>query len=424
MDLESVLNGLQLGGARYLLAPHWDESVAKLGGQIPGFLLPDAVRTARAFGGFETEAEEPLLASAARIASDPALRALAWHCVRLLYECPDYEGTLIGRWPELRVLGKASGDFYLLIAMAMVPGVRAKHRAMGVPEEVTRATCTQLSCFASNYARMAEGRLGIPQHQMYWLRHYPAGRLFRLGRMEYKIEPFSGGVEVYRNRTTGRVVALAADGTRFNREGYIDASGSIPEDPQGWTARLRMGADAVHGWPVSPRGMGLRQEVALPLREWACALTKGEPTIEMHIPAGGRMTAESGGDSMRRACAFFDEYLPGHGCRSISCRSWIFNTQFEEVRMSSANLVEFQRELYLYPTPSNGKEGWWFIFLQEDIDPATAPRDTSLRRGVADFLMTGRRWRGGGMFFLRADLPDYGTQCYRRPLCTGDLRME
>ena len=414
MQLETVLAKLQIADAKELFSPHWDDSVSLLGDRTPEFLTPEAVRVARAYGGFGDAVEDTLVETARRIAMDPELRALAWHCKRLLFDYADYDGTLIGRWPVLETLGEASGVFYLLVSMAMVPGTREKHRAMGVPDETTRETCLQLACFSSNHARMHDGRIGMPVSQMYWLRQYPAGRLFRLGRMEYKIEPFPGGVEAYRHLETGKVVALAADGTRFNREGYIDAEGCAPEDPEGWTALLTVGPDAVSGCTVSPRGMGLRTRITLPFNEWSCALTKGEPTLEMHIPEGGRMTVKACGDSMRRACTFFDRFFPEQRCRSIASRSWIFNNLFEEIRLSSTNLVDFQRELYLYPTPSNGKEGWWFIFMQNDIDPKTAPRDTSLRRGVADFLAEGREWRGGGMFFLREDLAEYGTQFYRR----------
>src|SRR5205814_8203890 len=95
------------------------------------------------------------------------------------------------------------------------------------------------------------------------------------------------------------------------------------------------------------------------------------------------------------------------------CSSWLFNTQFEEIRLSSDNLVQYQRELYLFPTPASGRDGLWFVFLQDDFDPAALPRDTSLRRGVADFLAAGNGWRGGGMFFLTEDLEHFGTQHYR-----------
>ncbi len=62
--------------------------------------------------------------------------------------------------------------------------------------------------------------------------------LFRIGRMEYKIEPFPGDVVVYRNVVTGKVIALAMDGARFNRDGYIDAARDSEGD-DGWTAVYR-----------------------------------------------------------------------------------------------------------------------------------------------------------------------------------------
>ena len=159
--------------------------------------------------------------------------------------------------------------------------------------------------------------------------------------------------------------------------------------------------------------MAVRREVRLPQPVWECVLKGGDPTLDMHIPAGGGMTLERCGDSMRRAAAFFQRFFPGTACRAIACSSWIFNTQLEQIRLSSDNLVRYQRELYLYPTRSSGRDGLYFIFLQENVDPATAPRDTSLRRGVADFLLAGTTWRGGRMFFLTEHLEHFGTQYYR-----------
>jgi hypothetical protein len=73
--------------------------------------------------------------------------------------------------------------------------------------------------------------------------------------------------------------------------------------------------------------------------------------------------------------------------------------------------VHFQREFYLYPFP--GTEGflWNFVFGGKYPERATAPRDTSLRRAVIDWLD-----RGDEMF----DLPglmfhtpgDWGSQPY------------
>lgn len=411
LTLEALLARIREPDALEVLQPHWDESTAALTPGLPSFLDPAEFTISREYCGLEPEVD-PLLAETARqIAADPALRLLAWHCFRLLWEHEEYRP--MGQWPGLEhALGERGGVFYLLIAMGMVPRVRAVHRSMGVPDEVTRETCTEVSCFAGNFHRMTGGRLGIAWNTLGWLRLYPAGKLFRLGRFEYMIQPFRGGVEVYRQRETGAVIALAPDGARYTPEGYADRTEGRDAEHD-WTATLVRGDEAITGTPISPRGMAVRQEVRLPLPEWECVLKEGDPVLDMHIPAGGDMTPERCGDSMRRAVPFFERFFPDNGCRAIRSSSWIFNTQFEEIRLSSDNLVAYQRELYLYPTPSNGRDGLWFVFLQDNLDPAALPRDTSLRRGVADYLLAGNTWRGGGMFFLTEHLAHFGTQYYR-----------
>jgi hypothetical protein len=418
MTLKKLLAQVQESDSLEAMQPHWEESVATLGQRVPSFLDPAEFTVSREYGGFGPDVDPVLDETARRIADDPALRHLAWHCYRLLWEHTDYNA--MGQWPALEhALGDLSGLFYLLVAIGMVPRVRAVHQSMGVPDAVTRETCTWVSTSAINFHRMTGGRLGVTRNTLAWLRHHVAGRLFRLGRLEYMIQPFRGGVEVYRNRETGAVIALAPEGARYNREGYVDGAGGRFDDEHGWTAALVREEDAVTGCPISPCGMAVRREVRLPVsgtREaggWECVLRAGDPVLEMHIPAGGGMTPERCGDSMRRAVAFFQRFFPSTPCRAITCSSWIFNTQFEQIRLSSDNLVCFQRELYLFPTRSSGRDGLWFIFLQDDLDAARLPRDTSLRRGVADFLLAGNTWRGGGMFFLTEHLEQFGTQYYR-----------
>src|SRR5207248_3186864 len=158
----------------------------------------------------------------------------------------------------------------------------------------------QVSCSAINFHRMTGGRLGVTRNTLAWIRHHVAGRLFRLGRMEYMIQPFRGGVEVYPHCETGEVIALAPEGVRYNPEGFVVPEGRGDADP-GWTATLVRDDEAVTGYPISPRGMAVHQEVRLPQPEWECVVKAGDPTIDMHIPAGGEMTLERCGDSMRRA---------------------------------------------------------------------------------------------------------------------------
>jgi hypothetical protein len=409
MTLEEVLQQVQEPGAAEALRPHWEETAVLPDGAIPPFLLPEAVARHREWCGFGPEAEAPLLEAAAQIAADPALRLLAAHCERLLFVHTDSEG--IRDWPTLeRALGDRSGLFYLLIALSMVPRVQERHRELGVPEEVSRETCLQVSCFAENYRRGARGQLGIYRQQLYWLRHYPAGRLFRLGRFEYMLQPYRGGVDVYRHRETGDIVALAPAGMRYDADGYALRK----EEERGWLSTRDDDEETIVGYPISPQGMAVQREVRLPRREWEAVLVKGDETLDMHIPAGGGMTPERCADSMRRAAEFFRRHFPDRPFASITCGSWIFNTQLDGILPPTANLVAYQRELYLYPIPSGPTAGLWFLFFQEPFDAATAPRDTAVQRAVLDFLAEeGHTWRVGAMFFLTEHLDRYGTQHYR-----------
>lgn len=423
VNLADILARLGEMDALEALQPHWEESMSTLGDQVPPFLRPEGVLENRDWCGLGPELDTPLLQAAQRIMADPALLRLAWHCFCLLFEHSGYQFQEVRRWPtvqEIRrwptlrqALGEQSGAFYLLICMGMVPRVRSVHCAMGVTELVTRETCSAVAAMVTRYRREPGHPLGLHLNTAYWLRHHTAGRLFRHGRMEYMIQPSWDHAPIYRHRYTGAVIILAEHGVRYNGAGYVDGAAGVTDLEHGWVATLTTDRDAVVGYPVSPCGMTIRRQVRLELALWERQVHKGDPVLEMHIPEGGGMSLDRCADSMRRAVPFFKRYFPDEPFRVIECRSWILNTQLERITLSSDNLVRFQRELYLYPLASTGQDGLWFIFLQDPVDPATAPRDTSLRRGVADFLLAGNTWRGGGMLFLVEHLDHLGTQYYR-----------
>jgi hypothetical protein len=94
--------------------------------------------------------------------------------------------------------------------------------------------------------------------------------------------------------------------------------------------------------------------------------------------------------------------------------SWILNPQIGQIYRPDSNMVLWQQEMYLYPIASSGRDGLHFLFARDDIDPATAPRDTSMRRAFLDWLASGKRLMSGGAFILTEDLQYYGTQHYRQ----------
>ena len=149
---------------------------------------------------------------------------------------------------------------------------------------------------------------------LYWYRHYLAGVLFRVGRMEYMIKPFRGGVVAYRHRDTGEVVALAEDGVRYGREGQVAREG---EGEGVWTATLTEDERGAAGYAVSPAGMATRQQVWLPRAQWRRVLGREHNVLQMHIPGGGGMTAI--GNIIKDAWVF--GILP----ETETCENWTFD---------------------------------------------------------------------------------------------------
>ena len=418
MNVESALAELHEEHTADAVRPHWEESCASLPAGTPSFLSRGEFAASRQWCGLGPDADPALAETARRILASPALLRLAWHCRCCLHEHGDVSS--FAGWPTLdAALGESAGVFYLLVCLSVVPPVRELHRATGVPQDVTRETCSQVRCVADRYRYATAGQLGIDKRVLYWYRHYLNGDLFRVGRMEYMIRPFRGGIVVYRD-DTGKTVALAEDGMRYDREGQVarDAEGDGL-----WTATLTEDAHGATGFPVSPEGHALRRQITLPTPRWRRALDREHDVLQMHIPGGGGMTPERCEDTLRGAVEFFSRHFPYRPFAGIACRSWIFNTQLQQILPPTANLVRFQRELYLFPTPSSGRDGLYFIFCRDGIeDWSAAPRDTSLQRAVADFLAAGNTWRGGGMFVLRDGVPRFGTQHYLAQWPTEALR--
>jgi hypothetical protein len=221
MNLEEALKSLEIRDSLELLQPHWEESAAGRPAQGPSFLDPTECTASRAWVGLPAEVDPLLLETARRVREDPALLQLAWRCYRLLFAHPEYPADHIARWPTLeKSLADRSGGFYLLIALGLVPLTHAVHQARGVPEAVTRETCASpFEELTRLYRETHGGAWGAMRRVLYWLRHYTAGELYRLGRFEYMVWPFHGPVQAFRHRATGEVLALAEGGCGSTRRG-------------------------------------------------------------------------------------------------------------------------------------------------------------------------------------------------------------
>ncbi|MDA0837261.1 MAG: acyltransferase domain-containing protein [Planctomycetota bacterium] len=390
----------------------WQESQSSMPASLPVFLQREQIRESCVWGALDSDEVAQIIGVAERIADTPALFQLFWHCYRLWFE--DNEYRRFAEWPLLeKSLGDESGVFYLLVILDAARHAVESHHQRKLPEEVTRETCSDIRIARDRYRSITGGRLGAELRLMGWFRIHAWGLLFRLGRLQYIANSFSGKIKVYKHLQTGATLALNQGGVQFTGEGYVDGALGKFDEKDGWTSRWSEDSEQITASPASPLGMAVRQEVTLKKQDWELRLQPGDQVLAIHIPEGKDMTVEDCGESMRRANEFFPQYFPERPFKALVSSSWIFNTQLEEILGPQSNLVGYMRELYLYPIRSNGKAGFYFVWYTDEVDPVTAPRDTRLRRAYLDYLERGIPIRNGSMFFLPEHLDKFGTQHYR-----------
>jgi len=412
MNDETIHERLQQFLDKGTLATEWDVSRESMPPDELPFLTPHAVAESCQWAGFGAGTISYLESAAERIAADPVLARLAWHCHHLLCRSESYRRGDSGSWPLLEELpGQEAGAFYLLIALSGIPQARAFHQSRGIPEPIARDTYSDTLIWANDY-KEKNGVCGMHAHNLPWLFNHLKGDLFRLVRLQFMQRPFRQKLQVFRNRSTRQVRVLADTGTEYRSDGQLNGTGREFDPDGAWISQLLMDQDQVTGTPIHPTGIALREEIALPLDQWECVLKPGDPILEIHIPAGSPMDFDACGESFCLAVDFFPRYFPDRPFKAFCCGSWLLNTQFQDMLPPDSNMVRFQGEFYLFPILSGGRSGFGRIFGSDNQDILTAPRDTTLRRAVLDHLEAGGYLRGGGGLLFAEDL-NWGKQVYQ-----------
>lgn len=373
-------------------------------------LLPDAVRAACAAIGISTEPARALQADAAAIAASPRLAALALRCARLVFETDIPPKEAVARWPDV---GHAPGLPALFDAVVLLSGfgrLAADHRRRGIPLEVTAATLRDLELWMEHH-RSLHGRWGFTETG--WLARHLTGHVFQLGRLQFERRPLELPFAVFRLRIGGSIAIVVEGGRELRTDGqFADADGAAPEraaaSPGAWRSRFHADAAGWRGAPVGPEGTVSRSTLDLPRTEWDLVALRGDPALAVHIPAtgalNGPLTPEVSADAFRRAIPFFERHLSETRPRLLTCTSWMLDPQLALYLPDGANLVRFQRFFRLVPVPgADDRQTLERVFGGPVPDWTKAPRDTSLRRIIADRAEAGGRWRMGGGLMLPED---------------------
>jgi len=320
---DAMRAALGLGETAEVWRPRWDASAPSFRPGAGPFMDEASLAETCTFLNLSGECAQALRESVAMFRENLPLQRLAWHLLRteLLEATPD-RAPNTHRWPMLpEGACPAAGMFYALVFLSAVPHVRDLHALRGIREEITRDTLTDLEVWMRDH-RTRTGRWGLDQ--LAWFREHFAGRLFRLGRLQFMPEPFAYDIRFFSDRHDA-VIALAETGCRFREDGQFDGADGVT-DPRAWVAELTCGRQYC-GSPVSADGRARHETIRLDASEWMEALRKGDTILGVHIPASGALDFDQCGESFRRALAFFPRYFPEWDLHAFACTSWMLDPQ-------------------------------------------------------------------------------------------------
>jgi hypothetical protein len=343
MNFAEVAAALQLPAAHEVWQAAWPETRATAQEFAPQF-TETALREAGALAHLGEEATASLLNARAALDDNPALAALAAHVAVRLHRPETCAGAPPEAFPPMPAhLGAAAHAFYAWVALAGVAQVRARHREVGIPREITADTLRDLNRAMTDY-HDAHGVWGLDRAER--LRPLFTAHRYELGGLQFSRATWKDDYHFFRNTLEPGVVAFTGDGRSFDATGRqcMPAPGG-----DAWEAHFHLGHKIIRGNPVTPAGRAITEMVSLPTVEWVPVLRPGVPVLEVSIPEPAATTHEIRRSAFERAHAFFAMYFPEEGFAAFTLQSWLLDPQWEQFLPAQDPLVALQRDFYLLP---------------------------------------------------------------------------
>jgi len=306
------------------------------------------------------EGRNSIREAARRLCADEAALAEA---IRVKNELADTTSDSIPAWEWSR----KCPQYAAVVCTVAIEDMEKLYAARGIDHQILIDTISDLAIWINRHHTWT-GEWGLLFAD--WLIRHLRGKLFRLGRLQFeKSKVF--GAEIYMN-TKRNTVVLPVDG-RADDDRFI-SSGIVYEN-----------------------GFAVQKNVALDKSEWHAVLRIDDPFLNVHIPAGESLSEEACLDSFARAKDFYKDYP----YKAYGCFTWLFDTAFDEFLPRESNIRKF-RELFLrFPHGGEDYAGLDYVFVNVNKDNiASAPRDTFLRRKIADHILSGGKLSSGGGYRL------------------------
>lgn len=342
-DFVAVAEALKLSEAHACWQDAWEATHA-VASDFLEQLNETALREACEFAHLEPAAAEAVLGERTALDAAPALAALAAHVAAVIH-AGDTCGTPVpGHCPPLpEHLGATTSMFYAWVALAGVAQLRERHRAQGIPREITADTLRDVGREMARY-RASRGHWGL-EDPAQLVPHFRAN-LFELGSLQFCRSTWELDYHFFRDTLEPGVVAFTGEGRCFDPTGRLCACSSEQET---WEAHFHVGHKIIRGNPVTPAGHAIAEMVSLPTVQWEPALRPGMAVLAVRVPEPCTASADMRREAFQRAHGFFAMYFPQERYAAFTLQSWMLDARWAQYLPEDDPLLTFQRDFYLLP---------------------------------------------------------------------------
>ena len=127
--------------------------------------------------------------------------------------------------PLFQEINEFNCCFRMLVALNWIPRIKEVFRKNSWSLTALRDTMSDIGVWA-RHCRKNYGFHGLHKWgSCIWFRGHGNGTLIQLGRLQFNIgSSYIHPVSLYRNRISGEVIALATDGSCFDKNGFLASS--------------------------------------------------------------------------------------------------------------------------------------------------------------------------------------------------------
>lgn len=288
----------------------------------------------------------------------------------------------------------------LFLLLSRVDRAMEEYRRRGFDDNQVRELMGVFQAdFRSNIRHC--GRPGVNKSYYDWTMLFMYCALLPCRGFKFDIRKNPTMATLLRNKTTGDPAVLVHD-TLIHKSGHrLGTAGCIDEDGA-FTPTLEETPDAWIGYAAGKDGLVLPEKQTFSKAQWEVVSRPGDTVLGIHIPRGMDIRPEAVRYAIDGVMEHIRNYYPEYDVKAIHCSSWMLNPELGDIVGHQSKLAVFSDLFCRYPTVSNGKAIFGFVFEKgSNPDLVTLPENTSLQRAIKQrYLQGGYVHVFGGYIFL------------------------